>query len=428
MSGKPVLRVGIISDVQAYAYSQDWGMHNCEKAFRILADQKIDVLMNGGDIADGGDSVAPLEYYQEMVKKYFTEKMPVQVSCAGNHDFWSHPGVGERSQEQIFSDFCRIFGDEETDPVCKTIAGYDFIAFSTNNKSNYSEEDCERLLRPALEKAVARDASKPIFVITHFQPKGTCAGGIKGGRAGLRKVFNDFPQVISFSSHSHCPLEDERCIWQGEFTAINTSSLSYGCIEERCVNVCGPILPFGREALGIMVMDIFEDRLEIHRYNAEDGHEIKPDRIWNIALPYSPADPVYSFERRAAVRTAPEFEPGTDVYFRIDYGFVYLVFNEAKHDDFTHFYRITATEIGPDGSDGKVMEFRYVSHFYRLLRNCDPRYVFRLPPNSVEPGKFYRYNVYPVETFGKEGKPISLTCQVPPHYTCNNVAEIGPQE
>ena len=74
MSGKPVLRVGIISDVQAYAYSQDWGMHNCEKAFRILADQKIDVLMNGGDIADGGDSVAPLEYYQEMVKKYFTEK------------------------------------------------------------------------------------------------------------------------------------------------------------------------------------------------------------------------------------------------------------------------------------------------------------------------------------------------------------------
>ena len=39
----PVLRVGIISDVQGYNYAQDWGMHNLEKALNMLEKMDIDV-------------------------------------------------------------------------------------------------------------------------------------------------------------------------------------------------------------------------------------------------------------------------------------------------------------------------------------------------------------------------------------------------
>ncbi len=422
MKTEPRLKVGIISDVQGYAFPQDWGMHNCEKALKRLAEKEIDVLLMAGDLADHGDDPSPLEYYQNMLKQCFGEKVPVQVNCAGNHDFWNHPGIGSRSQKTIYETFCKVAGDEVADPIRKTIGGYDFIAFSTDKDRDYSEEDCEKLLRPVIEDAVRRDPEKPVFVVTHYQPSDTVTGSLHSGRTGLKKVMNDYPQVVSFSGHTHCPLEDERCIWQGEFTAVNTASLSYACIEDKCENLTGPILPFAREAVQFMYMEIYDDRLEIHRYNAEDGHEIiGEDGLWNIPLPYDPASPVYSFEQRKAKRKAPEFRDGTMLYMRIDFGFTYLLFEGAK----AHFYRLVIT--CDDGTP--PMEFKYIApDFYRLERNKDPRQIFKIPRNTIQAGKWYRFDVYPVDTFGAEGKPVSLHAQVPPHYTIQNENVPGPQE
>ena len=427
---QPVLRVGIISDMQTHACEGDWGMSNTVKAFHMLAEMKIDVLVNGGDIADQGDDPAPLYRYQEHFHACFKEKLPAQIACAGNHDFWSHPEAGNRSQAEIYEEFCRIFGYPHTDPVSIRVSGYDFIAFSTDNERDYSPEDCEKLLRPVLEKSATENPGKPIFLVTHYHPKETCIGGYNkwSGKVGLRQVLNDFPQVVSISSHTHRPLEDERCIWQGEFTAVNTSTLSYIGIDERCANQVGGIPPYAREGVQMMVMDIYRDRLVFRRYNVEDRREIKPDRPWIVSLPYSPENPVYSFERRAAVRTAPRFKPGTQLLFRVDYGFIYLLFEGAEHDDFTHFYRVAITEIFPDGSKGETKSYTYISNFYRLERNQDPRQSFRLPPNSMEKGKTYRFDVYPVETFGKEGAPITVTCPTPFNYPFRNMEEIGPQE
>lgn len=424
---KPVLRVGIISDVQAYPYSQDWGMHNCEKALWMLAEKNIDVLVNAGDISDHGNDNLTLKFYRRKIEEFFAGKVPELVTCAGNHDFWNNPEIRDVPQEQIFREFCEALGDPVEDPCRKTIRGYDFIAFSSDNKRDYSEADCEKL-RPLLDDAVARDPEKPVFVVTHYQPSDTCAGSLgASGRGGLKKVFDDYPQVVSLSGHTHCPLEDERCIWQGAFTALNTSTLSYGCVQDRCTNVIGSILPFAREAVQMMYLEIFPDRLEFHRYNVEDGREIKPDRVWTVAVPYKPENAVYT-AARASSRKAPEFKPGTQIYFRIDYGFVYLVFDGAGHDDFVHFYKIRATELRPDGTEAEPMEWRMISNFYRLRRNQDPRMIFKFPKNTLEKAKKYRFEVFPVETFGNMGSPITLVTSVPPTYTFQNADEIGPQE
>ena len=84
-------------------------------------------------------------------------------------------------------------------------------------------------------------------------------------------------------------------------------------------------------------------------------------------------------------------------------------------------YLILDTEV-------KKMEARYVGNFYRLERNRDKRLVLRIPPNTLEKAKRYRIDIYPVETFGKEGKPLSLTTTIRHSYTFNNLSEIGPQE
>lgn len=423
MSGKPNLKVGILSDVQGYAYKGDWGMHNCENVLKFLAEKQVDVILMAGDLADGGDDPAPIAYYYDLVKKYFGNKMPQLVNCAGNHDFWTHANVSGKTQDQAFKDFCEAIHDPVEDPCRKTIGGYDFIGFSSNNEKNYSEEDCQKLI-PVLEDCVRRDPVKPIFIVTHFHPKNTVVSSHGGsGRTGLRAVMDRFPQVVSFSGHTHCPLEDERCIWQGEFTAINTGALSYACVPERFVNNCGPIIPFAREGIGFMTMDLYDDHLEIRRFNAEDLHEIKADKPWTVAIPHKPENAVYT-DARKAQRSAPRFRDDAQMLMRLDYGFVYLIFDEAEHDDFTHSYRLTMTDL----ESGKVMETKYISNFYRLERNRDPRQVFRIPPNTLEKGKRYRFDVYPVETFGNEGTPLTLEADIPVTYPFANREEIGPQE
>ena len=424
-SDKPLLKVAIVSDIQGYDYPEDWGMHNLEKAFELLAAKKPDVLINAGDVGDHGDDNTAMLYYMKLFRRHFAEKLPVQVTCLGNHDYWAH--VPGRTQEDCLNDFNDAIGEPHEQVIHKVIGGYDFIAFSSDNNHAYDAEDCAKLI-PALDAAVARDASKPIFLVTHYHPKDTVDASFGGcGKPALREILNRYPQVVSFSGHSHSPLNDERCIWQGEFTAINTSGLSYGCIPEKCENVCGPILPFGREALFCMYMEIFDDHLEIHRYNAEDQAEIKADKLWTVALPYSPEKAVYT-ANRAESRKAPEFDPGTTLFFRYDFGYVYFVFDQAKHDDFVHFYRLAISELDDAGTVVQTKSYRYVGNFYRLERNRDRRLVLKAPPFSMEKGKRYFCEMYPVETFGKEGKPISLTVTVRHSYTFNNIKDPGPQE
>ena len=424
-SGKPLLKVAIVSDIQGYDYPEDWGMHNLERAFEILAPFEPDVLLNAGDVGDHGDDDTAMRYYMGLCRRHFGERQPVQVTCLGNHDYWAH--VPGRTQEDCLRDFTAAIGDPPEQVVHKVVGGYDFIAFSSDNKHSYDAEDCAKLV-PALDAAVARDPSKPIFLVTHFHPKDTVDASHGGsGRPALREILNRYPQVVSFSGHTHSPLHDERCIWQGEFTAVNTSGLSYGCIPERCETLCGPILPFGREALYCMYMEVFADRLEIHRYNAEDQVEIKPDRLWRVSLPYSPEKAVYT-AARADSRRAPAFDPGTQMYFRYDYGYVYFVFDQARHDDFVHFYRLVLDELDDSGAVVASKSYRYVGNFFRLERNRDRRLVLKAPPNSMEAGKRYRCSMYPVETFGKEGEPLVITVTVRHSYTFNNLRDNGPQE
>ena len=423
-SHAPILKLGIVSDSQGYDYPEDWGYSNLEKAFAVLAGKGIDVLLNAGDTGDHGDDDTAIRYYEGLVRKHFAAKLPAHVACLGNHDYWTHDG--NRTQRECLDQFCDAIGAPRDQIVRATVKGYDFIALSSDNVHSYDAEDCEKL-RPVLEEAVRRDPSKPVFVVTHFHPSGTVEGSRgSSGRPALRALLNDFPQVVSLSGHTHVPLNDERCIWQGEFTALNTSGLSYCCVQGNFANCCGPIPPFAREGLFFMYAEIFADRIEFHRYNAEDGEEIGK-ALWTVALPYDPAKAAYT-DARADGREAPAFPPDAQFLFRYDYGFCYLVFDGAVHPDFVDHYRVAATELDDAGNAVRAFEWRYVNNYYRIAKNRDPRQVLRFPPNTLEKDRRYRFEVFPAESFGKEGKPLSMTLRIRPRYGFRNLAEIGPQE
>ena len=421
------LKVAVISDSQAYPTLADWGMSNLDKALSFLAPMQPDVLLMAGDLADA-TIYEVFDLYHSLIEKHFNP-VPVHVGCAGNHDFWTPKDV-ERNTNLIYKEMCSRIGQKHADPLHETVGGYDFIALSDKalyeNDDLYSDEKIF-LLEQEICKSIARDPQKPVFVVTHFHPFDTVIGSHgKSGSKKLRALFNKYPQVVSISGHTHCPLDDERCIWQGEFTTINTSSLAYACTEDICYNMCSVIVPFGREVLNCMMIEIYPDHYDIHRYNVEDRREIKPDKLWQVPIPYKPANAKYTSERKNS-RTAPVFAPDARAVIRYDFGYLYLIFDPAQHEDFTHFYNVKIFEK-VQGEWIFKMEERYLSDFYRLKNFTGNYQVYKLPAENMTPGEEYRIEIYPEETFGNIGSPLILERRIPKNNGYKSGKPTAPQE
>ncbi|OQA84719.1 MAG: Calcineurin-like phosphoesterase [Lentisphaerae bacterium ADurb.Bin242] len=420
---QPILKVGIVSDIQGLPSEHDWGIYNLGLALDILAQKQIDTLIMAGDLAENGN---PLTYrlYWKMIRDRFGEKMPRHVACEGNHDC-------NRTFPQDFAvrfaEVCRGLHRENVNPWHAVIDGYDFIAFAASDGMHYSEASLPAL-EAALRKAVERDHEKPIFVITHFPPENTVSGShSEAGSPELLKVLEKYSQAVSFSGHTHYPLEDERTIWQGAFTAVETSTLAYGCAtEEQAVNTVNGILPFAREVTQMLYMEVFSDRLEIHRYNVAEQREIFPEQLWRVKLPYRPEEAIYAPERRLH-RQAPQFAADANILMRLDYGYVYLIFDGTCEGDFAQFYDVEISERNSDGDGKTFRQYRYISHFYRLEKNREKRLFYKLP-DALKAGGKYRFRVYPVESFGNRGKPLEMFYEIPSCYVSREGVPLYPQE
>lgn len=420
---EPILRVGIVSDSQGFAYKEDWGFYNLERAFEVLAKEGIDVLVNAGDIVDGGspEMIEGLAYVQELEKRHFGARKPVDVACLGNHELGFSAGKDRSLAKQNLKRFAEIYGYPDGQLVHKVVKGFDFISFSCFEPVGYDEAAVAQI-KAALDKAVARDAKRPIFVVTHYHPQNTVVYSESPRGAPLKALFSKYPQVVSFSGHSHSPLQDERSIWQGEFTALETSGLSYGCLGDGFMNTCANcILPWARESVGFMIMDIFADRLEIRRWHAGDQKPMKGGRAWTVRYPYRPSEAVYTAQGRKAAEVAPVFAEGTPFLFRYDYGYVYFVFDQAEHPDMVHHYRLELTEIDDAGQPvGEPKSWKYIGNFYRYERNRDRRLCLKVPPNAMKSATRYRAKMFPVANFGTEGRPLSMDVKVREGYGFRN--------
>ena len=56
------------------------------------------------------------------------------------------------------------------------------------------------------------------------------------GYKGIFDFCKHYPEVICISRHSHYSLKNIKSIWQGEFTVINTQTLSYVDLDNYYIN------------------------------------------------------------------------------------------------------------------------------------------------------------------------------------------------
>ena len=296
-----------------------------EKALRYFKSRGADAVMVPGDLTDWGLG-SGLEYVKATWDRVFAGTDVVPLFCTGNHDFdgWAYGDMtmemhanGYSEEEALTrlglaAEWKRVF-DEDYAPIrVRTVKGYDFISAEWNSFGEFPEW--------MVANGGRFEGGKPFFYFQHPPAHGTTSdSGGWDDKGAAFSALRDFPNAIVFTGHSHRPFYDERSIWQGEFTAIATPSLSYACFPPGHENGGGkrngtsvqamPMIPDRRDLRGGQgfFVSVYDDSMVVERIDIEEGgSESAP--AW--VVPLVGGERPYGFEFRAEASVAPEFPSG----------------------------------------------------------------------------------------------------------------------
>ena len=322
VGGTPRLRIAVLSDI--HVRNED-SQKVFIKALEWYRAQGVDAVLVAGDMADQG-LVSQLQLVADAWFKVFPDnKTPdgrpvAQLLEYGNHDVanWlekNFPDPAERARKLIKFDpkgfWEQAFHEAYIPCFAKMVKGYTFIGAHWPGLGRLGD------WLDANGKSL--DPSLPFFYFQHPHPKDTCYGAWAWGHddGASTKALLPYANAIAFSGHSHYTLTDERTLWQGAFTSIGTSSLSYMSLdynfrENALGNSFGQKesrtrqmehVPVGDGKQG-MLLSICDDHIRIERHEFVWGESLGDDWILPIG---KAAEKPFAYAKRIPVRTAPEF-------------------------------------------------------------------------------------------------------------------------
>lgn len=378
-----VLRVGIISDSQLSPKGEEEiKYNNLKQSLTVLKNNNVDMILFAGDIGDLGK--APVyDLYNKAIDQVFGDQRPIIQTIMGNHDYWENGTTYN----------CRRLFEKKVGHSPWThyvVGGYHFIGASPaygGMDDGYKEVAC--WLKKELDKAVAEDPDKPIFVTTHNYAVDTAYGSDEWGDHYINDIFKDYPQVVNFGGHSHYSILDERAIHQENYTTITTQSVSYTELETGKENGTIP-LNADKTPMGL-IMDVSSDEIVIHRYNFSvqyglSGYEEKDP--WILPTTLNKQNFSYTNSIRMANNEAPQMTATTGSSF-VKEGKIYLRFSAGKDDDFVHSYKI-------EWSNGTSQ--LYFSDFYNGLSAMATTVdleILNMPQGN------YTAKIYAVDSWGR---------------------------
>ena len=222
------------------------------------------------------------------------ENIPILNLVMGNHDYWNIEKNNKEEKQKLFEKKTK-----EKPFSHKKINGYHFINWSYENGSLYKPITNNEWFEKEIKKALKDSNTKPIFVTTHFPPWDTVYGSEEWGDSLLNGYFKEYPQIINFSGHNHFSLIDERSIYQKDYTAIQTQSLSYIELEKGKVNGSILIDEFDDAMISTnnsmgLICDVNDNAIVIKRISFEKNEFYGDD--WIIDIPINKNNFKYLYE------------------------------------------------------------------------------------------------------------------------------------
>ena len=399
-------KIGIISDIQLEkgGHDKDLDFHifedNLITALKVLKKNDIDILIIAGDITNTGEAIDYL-LFKKIFELVYNDniKKPKVISIMGNHDYYSTKISKNQNQKKFF----KIM---KSYPYSHFIINkYNFI-FWSNDNYYYDDEGIEDYtwIKSALETAKKNINKKgdPIFVVTHIPPKPTVYGSESSwGSIGIFDILKNYPEVICLSGHSHYSLRNIKSIWQGEFTVINTQSISYVDLDDSYANANEVRKDSAKNDSIGLIASLNEENVIFNRI--EFSTEEIVDESWEIKFPINISEFRYTFDKRNK-KIKPVFTDSNGI--KIEKKNInkknrnFIVFNAASHEDYIYFYKIIFKQ---KDNYYFTKEYLYLSDYYRNKKLRKKILKFELPTDLN--GNQYDVEIYAVDSFNNISNP-----------------------
>jgi len=390
----PLFRAGLLSDT--HVTDRPASCTLVRQAMALFRREGVDVICHLGDLAD---VYAPKGFaeYRRALEETFGDRMPETYYAFGGHDrngYVLRPGETNR-EEAVWNIMRRTLKADHDLHDLRVHAGYPFVILR--------EHPDEARARSLVAQAAADFPGKPVFVLMHEPAWNTTYASVGWGNVPLRRICDDFPQVVHIGGHTHGCNRNERMIWQGGFTEVNAGCLHYWGGEVAHVDRRAWANPDD----GVLTMEVFADRIVFRRFSVKTGREYGPERPWTVPLPHNPATAPYRPEVRRAQASAPRWPDGacvTSCWTNGPHGRgVAFRVPEAVHPDGA--YRYTLELFGDDGVRRTLQES--LGEFWKEEETRTGFVSFFLDEAHFRPGRICRAEVRAESFFGGCGAPIA---------------------
>lgn len=237
----PDLRLTVLSDIHVTHFDEPLyeGYKSLERALRFHTEKlpaSDAFLFTGDTVYQVEASTKPVceKLYTEIydrAKSLFARYIPTKprVMIMGNHEY-PQSNADETMTRDAQEMFKNAYGQDMN--VHTTVKGFHVIGVSMRSWKATVWADNEAFIRTEVEKAVAEDPHKPVFLMLHNPIPDTTAFSGQYCKGHYSDEFCAWvrtkPQLIVMAGHCHNVNEDDSCIYQDGFTAINIPIVAVG--------------------------------------------------------------------------------------------------------------------------------------------------------------------------------------------------------
>lgn len=348
----------------------------------------IDAFFGLGDFSSVGGENDFIEYKKAL--DACVREDTVMISVLGNHE------MKTAEAPMLFEKYIGHSVDTVTE-----INGFTCIAFSgerwltewtvSNNSVKWLSDE--------IDNAEKTSGDKPIFVFHHPHPFGTVYGSTIWCNPQLNPVFAGHSKVISFSGHSHFPMNDPRSINQSTYTAVGIGAMARFELDKNYI--IGQHPEGYEDALQFAVIEADSSgRVRIRGFDALSKTFFCDYFIENVNDIDSFA---YTYKNLKFHDSNPVFDADMSVETVLNEDGNYRVtFSEAKAEEgfVVHNYSVKLCT-----SDGKeIYSEQFIADYYII--DDDNSVGFSIPENLLKKGEEYTLKITAESAYHKKTEHI----------------------
>ncbi len=411
MAEEPALRFGFLTDTHINADGSN--LDRVQKALTLFKTNGVDLVVHGGDICN---AFYPVGYaaYSNCFETVFADadSVPRKIYAVGNHD--TQENIGDTNQITAAAEVLRILGAENLHTDKRTVNGYTFLvmpyALGGTEEGFLSWSAYEAAVSNACEEA---GAGMPVFVLEHKPPQDTVYNTTNTwGYQQSKEILSKYPQVVELSGHVHGSLHNDVFFWQGAFSVVNVCCLQqwYGLLDGKSDTAA-------KTSNGVLLVDVFADKIVISRWDVLDGTEIDPEHRWQINLPHAEATAPFNRTNLVAAEEAnpPVFGEGAVLAVAAvtsgsqTTGYK-LTFPQVTTNAMTYWIEVQEQD---GGSWAAVAHTEIFSDYWKAPSERGDTATYTFSTSDLDVNTTYRFAVRPVGQYETKGTAITNEVTTP---------------